>query len=188
MKKFFFGMIVLMGAISAFFVWGGEVKKQIVRDTIYKDTLFVTVHDTVYYDARWLRSQFVIALKNSWKNYKDGYKVEYPEFMDVATQNERSIRVVYRDITMDVKSYDDQYDMTVEEKYEALNMSAVTKSVSDSSFLLAGGYGDGRLYFEKDIKLRDRTWMYLRVEFPREMTWAVDPLLHYVKDYQPFQQ
>jgi hypothetical protein len=28
--------------------------------------------------------------------------------------------------------------------------------------------------------------MYLRVEFPQELTWAVDPLLHYVKDYQPF--
>lgn len=35
------------------------------------------------------------------------------------------------------------------------------------------------------IKLKDRTWMYLRVEFPRELTWAVDPLLHYVKDYEP---
>ena len=26
--------------------------------------------------------------------------------------------------------------------------------------------------------------MYLRVEFPSELTWAVDPLLQYVKDFQ----
>ena len=25
------------------------------------------------------------------------------------------------------------------------------------------------------------------VEFPAELTWAVDPLLHYVKDYEPKQ-
>ena len=42
-----------------------------------------------------------------------------------------------------------------------------------------------KLFFEKDIKLKDRTWMFLRVEFPRELTWAVDPLLHYVKDFEP---
>lgn len=26
---------------------------------------------------------------------------------------------------------------------------------------------------------------FIRVEFPHELTWAVDPLLHYVMDYQP---
>lgn len=75
--------------------------------------------------------------------------------------------------------------MSVMEKYEGLNMGAVTKSVADSSFLLAGRSDQNKRFFEKDIKLKGRTWMYLRVEFPREMTWAVDPLLHYVKDYQP---
>lgn len=33
--------------------------------------------------------------------------------------------------------------------------------------------------------LKPRTWLYMRVEFPAELTWAVDPLLHYVKDYEP---
>ena len=35
------------------------------------------------------------------------------------------------------------------------------------------------------VKLKNRTWLYLRVEFPQELTWAVDPLLQYVKDYEP---
>ena len=37
----------------------------------------------------------------------------------------------------------------------------------------------------KDIKLKGRTWMYLRMEFPSELTWAIDPLLQYVLNYQP---
>ena len=49
----------------------------------------------------------------------------------------------------------------------------------------AGNCGKNRLFFEKDIMLKPRTWLYLRVEFPSELTWAVDPLLQYVKGYQP---
>ena len=97
-----------------------------------------------------------------------------------------SISAVARNMGGQIKAYDDEFEMSVQEKYEGLNMSAVTKSVADSSFLLAGKCDKGRLFFEKDIKLKNRTWMYLRVEFPQELTWVVDPLLHYLKDYQPF--
>ena len=100
-------------------------------------------------------------------------------------KGERNLKVEYHGISMVVSAYDDDIEMSVMEKYEGLNMSAVTKSVADSSFLLAGKCDKNKFYFEKDIKLKDRTWMYLRVEFPRELTWAVDPLLHYVKDYEP---
>ena len=51
-------------------------------------------------------------------------------------------------------------------------------------FLMAGGVGDYKSFFEKDIKVKERTWMYLRVEFPKELTWAVDPLLQYVLNYE----
>jgi hypothetical protein len=190
MKKYIFGTI----AILCWFGFAGcdskksnevEAKKVVVHDTVYKETCYVVQQQIRYYDAEWLRSQFVIAPKIYWKNYEEGYVVGYPEFMNVAYKKERSMRVEFRDITMDVKSYDDQYDMSVGEKFEELNKSAVTKSLADSSFLLAGKCGNGKLYFEKDIKLKDRTWMYLRVEFSRDMTRAVDPLLHYVKDYRP---
>ena len=100
-------------------------------------------------------------------------------------KGERNLKVEYHGISMVVSAYDDEFEMSVLEKYEALNMSAVTKSVDDSSFLLAGKCDKNKLFFEKDIKLKDRTWMFLRVEFPRELTWAVDPLLHYVKDFEP---
>ena len=191
MRKFIWGLILVVGAISAYFAWGTkgtEEKKVVVHDTIYKDTFLVALRDTVFYDAKWLRRQFETADKAYWKNYGDGYEVAYPEFMNkvLLNQGERNLRVEYHGISMVASAYDDEFEMSVQEKYEGLNMSAVTKSVADSSFLMAGKCDKGRLFFEKDIKLKDRTWMYLRVEFPQELTWAVDPLLHYVKDYQPF--
>lgn len=188
MKKFLFGVILVLIAISAYFAWGAKgvvEKKVVVHDTIYRDSVLITERETEYYDAQWLRSQFQIAQKDCWKNYVDSYKVEYPEFMKMAHREARGMRVAYRDISLDVMTYDDKYDMTIEEKYEAINMTAATKSIADSSFLMAGRSDQNKRFFEKDIKLKGRTWMYLRVEFPREMTWAVDPLLHYVKDYQP---
>ena len=190
MKKFIWGLILVVGVVSAYFAFGvkgAEDWKVVVHDTIYKDTLLVTLRDTVFYDVKWLRKQFETAGKAYWKNYGDGYEVAYPEFMDKVflNQGERNFRAEYHGISMVVSAYDDKYEMSVQEKYEGLNMSAVTKSMADSSFLLAGKCNKGRLFFEKDIKLKNRNWMYLRVEFPREMTWAVDPLLHYVKDYQP---
>ena len=191
MKRFLLGIILLIGGVSAYFAWvvkGVEERKVVVHDTIYKDTFLVTLRDTVFYDAKWLRRQFEAAGKAYWKNYEDGYEVAYPEFMNkvLLNQGERNLRVEYHGISMVVSAYDDEFEMSVQEKYEGLNMSAVTKSVADSSFLLAGKCDKGRLFFEKDIKLKNRTWMYLRVEFPQELTWAVDPLLHYVKDYQLF--
>ena len=52
------------------------------------------------------------------------------------------------------------------------------------------GYDDPR-WIEKSnsIKTRDNYTcqlcrLYLRVEFPSELTWAIDPLLQYVLDYQ----
>lgn len=190
MKKFIWGLILVVGVVSAYFAFGikgAEDWKVVVHDTIYKDTLLVTLRDTVFYDVKWLRKQFETAGKAYWKNYGDGYEVAYPEFMDkvLLNQGERNFRAEYHGISMVVSAYDDKYEMSVQEKYEGLNMSAVTKSMADSSFLLAGKCDKGRLFFEKDIKLSKRTWMYLRVEFPRELTRAVDPLLHYVKDYQP---
>ena len=189
MKKFLFGIIMVMVGVSAYFSRSGRSieKKVVVHDTICKDTQYITERDTVYYNAQWLRSQFQNSPKAYWKNYGDGYEVEYPEFMNKVLLNkgERHLKVEYHGISMVVSAYDDEYEMSVMEKYEGLNMSAVTKSVADSSFLLAGKCDINKLFFEKDIKLKDRTWMFLRVEFPRELTWAVDPLLHYVKDYDP---
>lgn len=63
-------------------------------------------------------------------------------------------------------------------------MGAATKSIADSSFLMAGSAAGDKLYFEKDIKVRSKTWMYIRVEFHRELTWDVDPLLQYVRRYE----
>ena len=189
MKKLLFGIILVMVGVSAYFArsWRSVEKKVVVHDTICKDTQYISERDTVYYNAQWLRRQFEIAPKAYWKNYGDGYEVEYPEFMNKVLLNkgERNLKVEYHGISMVVSAYDDEYEMSVMEKYEGLNKSAVTKSVADSSFLMAGKCDKNRFYFEKDIKLKDRTWMFLRVEFPRELTWAVDPLLHYAKDYEP---
>jgi len=189
MKKFLFGIILVIVGVSAYFARSGESveKKVVVHDTICKDTQYITERDTVFFNEQWLRRQFEISPKAYWKNYGDGYEVEYPEFMNKVLLNkgERNLKVEYHGVSMVVTAYDDEFEMSVLEKYEALNMSAVTKSVADSSFLLAGQSGKNKFYFEKDIKLKDRTWMYLRVEFPQELIWAVDPLLHYVKDYEP---
>lgn len=165
-----------------------DVKTVVVHDTIYKDTLVVPKHEQVYIDAKWLRRQLVIPNKAYWKNYEDGYGVEYPAVMERkldGRDRERNLRLEYQGISMIVSTCDDKYDMTVQEKFEAVSQSAVTTLLADSSFTLAGSCGKNRLYFEKDILLKPRTWIYLRVEFPSELTWAVDPLLHYVKDYKP---
>ena len=97
---------------------------------------------------------------------------------------ERSLRVEYNGITMVANVYDDEQNVSVSEKYDAINLSAVTKSMGNRYFLMAGGVGDYKSFFEKDIKVKERTWMYLRVEFPKELTWAVDPLLQYVLNYE----
>ena len=189
MKKLLFGVIIVIVGVSAYFARSERSveKMVIVHDTICIDTQYITKRDTVFFNAQWLRKQFETSHKSYWKNYGDGYEVEFPDFMNKVLLNkgERNLKVEYHGISMVVSAYDDEFEMSVLEKYEALNMSAVTKSVGDSSFLLAGKCDKNKLFFEKDIKLKDRTWMFLRVEFPRELTWAVDPLLHYVKDFEP---
>ena len=192
---------LLLGALAAIVVGGvivslsrqvegggNDVKTVVVHDTIYKDTLVVENKEPVFVDAKWLRSQLAVPNKAYWKNYEDGYGVEYPAFMERVQDGrdgQRNLRVEFQGISMIVSTCDDKYDMSVQEKFEAVSQSAVTTSLADNSFTLAGSCGKNRLYFEKDILLRPRTWIYLRVEFPSELAWAVDPLLHYVKDYEP---
>ena len=195
MRKLLFGalaVIVVGGVIVSLSrqVEGGgnDVKTVVVHDTIYKDTLVVENKEPVFVDAKWLRSQLAVPNKAYWKNYEDGYGVEYPAFMERlqdGRDGQRNLRVEFQGISMIVSTCDDKYDMSVQEKFEAVSQSAVTTLLADSSFTLAGSCGKNRLYFEKDILLKPRTWIYLRVEFPSELTWAVDPLLHYVKDYEP---
>ena len=195
MRKLLFGALAVI-VVGIVFVYlpklgeGGEndVKTVVVHDTIYKDTLVVENKEPVFVDAKWLRSQLAVPNKAYWKNYEDGYGVEYPVFMERVQDGrdgQRNLRVEFQGISMIVSTCDDKYDMSVREKFEAVSQSAVTTLLADSSFTLAGGCGKNRLYFEKDILLKPRTWIYLRVEFPSELTWAVDPLLHYVKDYEP---
>lgn len=195
MSKLLFGalaVIVVGGVIVSLSrqVEGGgnDVKTVVVHDTIYKDTLVTENKELVFVDAKWLRSQLAVPNKAYWKNYEDGYGVEYPAFMERVQDGrdgQRNLRVEFQGISMIVSTCDDKYDMSVREKFEAVSQSAVTTLLADSSFTLAGSCGKNRLYFEKDILLKPRTWIYLRVEFPSELTWAVDPLLHYVKDYEP---
>ena len=195
MRKLLFGalaVIVVGGVIVSLSrqVEGGgnDVKTVVVHDTIYKDTLVVEKRELMFADAKWLRRQLAVPNKAYWKNYEDGYGVEYPAFMvreADGRDRERNLRLEYQGISMIVSTCDDKYDMTVREKFDVISQSAVTTSLADSSFTLAGSCGKNRLYFEKDILLKPRTWVFLRVEFPSELTWAVDPLLHYVKDYEP---
>ena len=160
------------------------VKREVIHDTVFVDNSLKKV-DTVFYDSKWLRKRFETAKWKKWRNYKDSIAVDYPEFMKyMSDSRERKLHVEYHGVMLLAVAYDDESEKSVQEKYEALNMGAVTKSVSRNSFLLAGNVGDRRLFFEKDIKLKSKTWMYLRVEFPSELTWAIDPLLQYVKDFQ----
>lgn len=161
------------------------VKGEIVHDTVFVDNSLKKKVDTVFYDSKWLRKRFETAKWKKWKNDKDGVAVEYPEFMKkLRDSGERKLHVGYHGISLLAVVYEDETEKSVTEKYEALNMGAVTKSMHEGSFLLAGRMVDGKRFFEKDIKLEGRSWMYLRAEFPSELAWAADPLLRYVRDYQ----
>lgn len=161
------------------------VKGEIVHDTVFVDNSLKKKVDTVFYDSKWLRKRFETAKWKKWKNDKDGVAVEYPEFMEkLRDSGERKLHVGYHGISLLAVVYEDETEKSVTEKYEALNMGAVTKSMRENSFLLAGRMVDGKRFFEKDIKLKGRSWMYLRAEFPSELAWAADPLLQYVLDYQ----
>ena len=133
-----------------------------------------------------IREMFELSPKLSCVIYDNKLIIEYPDFMKKdGTWGSKSMRVSFYEVVMTAKVFEDEYDMSVREKYDALNMSAVTKSLSDSSFMMAGRSIDNMRYFEKFMLVGYRTWLYLRVDFPKELTWAVDPLLHYVKDYNP---
>lgn len=161
------------------------VKGEIVHDTVFVDNSLKEKVDTVFYDGKWLRNRFETAKWKKWKNDRDGVAVEYPEFMEkLRDSGERKLHVGYHGISLLAVVYEDETEKSVTEKYEALNMGAVTKSMHEGSFLLAGRMVDGKRFFEKDIKLEGRSWMYLRAEFPSELAWAADPLLRYVRDYQ----
>jgi hypothetical protein len=179
-------MVVLMMAFMVCVCHQKKVvKREVVHDTVFVDNSLQKKVDTVFYDSKRLRNRFETAKCKKWRNYKDSIAVEYPEFMKYMPDSwERKLHVEYHGINMLAVAYDDESDMPVLEKYEAVNMGAVTKSVSQNSFLLAGSVGDRKLFFEKDIKLKNKKWLYLRVEFPSELTWAIDPLLLYVKDFQ----
>lgn len=180
-----YAMVALMMAFMVSACHQKEVvKREVVHDTVFVDNSLKKV-DTVFYDSKWLRNRFETAKWKKWRNSKDSIAVEYPEFMKYMPDSwERKLHVEYHGVTLLAVAYDDESEKSVQEKYEALNMGAVTKSMSQNSFLLAGNVGDRKLFFEKDIKLKNKTWMYLRVEFPSELTWAIDPLLQYVKDFQ----
>ena len=164
-----YAMVALMMAFMVSACHQKEVvKREVVHDTVFVDNSLQKV-DTVFYDSKWLRNRFETAKWKKWRNYKDSIAVEYPEFMKyMSDSRERKLHVEYHGVTLLAVAYDDESEKSVQEKYEALNMGAVTKSVSQNSFLLAGSVGDRRLFFEKDIKLKNKTWMYLRVEFPSE--------------------
>lgn len=158
--------------------------KKIYHDTVFVDNSMKEKTDTVFYDSKWLRKRFETAKWKKWKNDKDGVAVEYPKFMEkLRDSGERKLHVGYHGISLLAVVYEDETEKSVTEKYEALNMGAVTKSMHENSFLLAGRMTDGKRFFEKDIKLKGRLWMYLRAEFPSELAWAADPLLRYVRDY-----
>ena len=159
-------------------------REKVVHDTVYIDSFVVEKHDTMFYDSKWLRNVFETTEWKTWTNYKDSFSVDYPACMSrIPNNEERNLRVEYHGITMTVTTYDDAEEKSVREKYDAVSMGAVTKSIADSSFLMAGRAAGDKLYFEKDIKVRSKTWMYIRVEFHRELTWSVDPLLQYVLQY-----
>ena len=189
MKKLVVGM---MAALMVAFIFSAcnirettnKVVNRVVHDTVYIDSFLVEKRDTMFYDSKWLRNVFETTQWNTWTNYRDSFSVDYPACMSRTNLDERNLRVEYHGITMVVTTYDDAQDMSVREKYDAVSMGAVTKSIADSSFLMAGRAAGEKLYFEKDIKVKNKTWMYLRVEFPQELTWSVDPLLQYVLKYE----
>ena len=84
MKKLLFGVIIVIVGVSAYFARSERSveKKVVVHDTICIDTQYITKRDTVFFDAQWLRKQFENSPKSYWKNYGDGYEVEFPDFMN----------------------------------------------------------------------------------------------------------
>lgn len=193
MKKFIFGIIALVALVVAAYSYWEE-------NRVYKEVKWTKHGRGVEspedierqkgfdYDKVELRRLFETSHKEVWTiSCGDPYTVEYPQFMFKGKESDSSAMFVYyNDISMKALVYKDEYDMTIEEKYEALSASAVTKSIDEKGFMMAGRMGEDMRYFEKHLLVKPRTWLYLRVEFPKDKTWAADPLLQYVKAYEPY--
>jgi hypothetical protein len=190
MKKFIFGcvFIVLAAMVIGNFRIGDIFSKPNNLDNTSEDVNNENNLESLQlYSAPEIREMFEMSPKLSCVIYDNKLIIEYPDFMkkEEDSWGSQSMRVSFYEVVMTAKVFEDDYDMSVREKYDALNMTAVTKSVSDSSFMMAGRSVDNMRYFEKFMLVDYRTWLYLRVDFSKELTWAVDPLLHYVKDYKP---
>jgi hypothetical protein len=190
MKKFIFGcvFIVLAAMVIGNFRIGDIFSKPNNLDNTSEDVNNENNLESLQlYSAPEIREMFEMSPKLSCGIYDNKHIIEYPDFMKKEEESwgSQSMRVSFYEVVLTAKVFEDDYDMNVREKYDALNMSAVTKSVSDSSFMMAGHSVDNMRSFEKFMLVDYRTWLYLRVDFPKELTWAVDPLLHYVKDYKP---
>jgi hypothetical protein len=190
MKKFIFVcvFIVLAAMVIGNFRIGDIFSKPNNLDNTSEDVNNENNLESLQlYSAPEIREMFEMSPKLSCVIYDNKLIIEYPDFMkkEEDSWGSQSMRVSFYEVVMTAKVFEDDYDMSVREKYDALNMTAVTKSVSDSSFMMAGRSVDNMRYFEKFMLVDYRTWLYLRVDFPKELTWAVDPILHYVKDYKP---
>ena len=137
----------------------------------YRDTSNSVVKKIVYHDTIYKDSFIVEKLKtdtvyfdSKWlrKLFETANWQKWRNYKD-------SIAVEYPEF---MKYMPDSWERKLHVEYHGISMLAVA-------------YDDERkLLFEKDIKLKNKTWLYLRVEFPSELTWAIDPLLQYVLDYQ----
>ena len=178
MRTFIFSLIIL--GFATLVVCG--VRERGGLENSSKDADYLTDTPQVS-DVREIRGLFERAIMSKWNIC--GYTIDYPSFMrKEEVESSSSMRVYYQNVTMIAKVFTDDYRMTLNEKYAALNMSAITKSIKGGYYLTAGRMGGNMRYFEKFISLEQRKWLYIRVEFPKELTWAVDPLLHYVLDYK----
>ena len=190
MKKFIFGCVILVLAaivIGNFRIGDIFSNPNDLENTSEDVNNENNLESLKLYSAPEIREMFEMSPKLSCGIYDNKHIIEYPDFMKKKEESwgSQSMRVSFYEVVMTAKVFEDDYDMSVREKYDALNMTAVTKSVSDSSFMMAGRSVDNMRYFEKFMLVDYRTWLYLRVDFPKELTWAVDPILHYVKDYKP---
>lgn len=190
MKKFIFGCVIIV--LSAMVIGNFRIGDIFSNPNDLENTSEDVNNENnleslKLYSALEIREMFEMSPKLSCVIYDNKLIIEYPDFMKKEEESWglQSMRVSFYEVVLTAKVFEDDYDMSVREKYDALNMSAVTKSVSDSSFMMAGRSVDNMRYFEKFMLVDYRTWLYLRVDFPKELTWAVDPILHYVKDYKP---
>lgn len=192
MKKFIFGIIAVVTLVAAYYYLWEDEKYYFVnwppQTRLAESPENIEKQEGPIYGKTELRRLFESSYQEAWTiSCGEHYTVEYPDFMYRGKESDSSaMYVYYNDISMRAKVFVDEYEMGLEEKYEALYGSAVTKSIGDSCFMMAGRMGDDMRYFEKYNLVKPRTWLYIRVEFPKESAWAADPLLQYVKNYKPY--